>query len=163
MEGRDISVGPVAPDVLPPGLRLDYDPDSKTRGVDDIAPVFTPSLLSGLVGNIRGFEKPEVPTQPIPFEAGIGMVACEWIPPKTEALGPSHEAGVIPLTPVSKGEVFKHEPSDKGTSQRNSPVFEVDPGEVAEVIVSDDEDLDLILEVPPTVSTPANEPAPCRK
>ena len=101
MEGRDIGVGPVAPDVLPPRLRLDYGPDSKTRGVDDIAPVFTPSLLSSLVDNIRGFEKPEVPTQPIPFEAGIGMAAREWIPPKTKAPGPSHEADVIPLTPVS--------------------------------------------------------------
>ena len=162
-EGRDIGVWLVAPDVLPPGLCLDYDPDSETRGVDDIAPVFTPSLLSGLVGNIHGFERPEVPTQPIPFKAGVGMAAHEWIPPKTEALGPSHEVGMIPLTPVSKGEVSKCEPLDKGTSQCNSPMFEVDPEEVAEVIVSNDEDLDLILEVPPTISTPANEPAPRRK
>ena len=149
--------------MLPPGLRLDYNPDSETRGVDDIAPVFTPSLLSGLVGNIHGFEKPEVPTQPVPFEAGIGMAAREWIPPKMEAPGPSHEAGVISPTPVSKGEVSKHEPSDKGMSQHDSPMFQVDPEEVAEVIVSDDEDLDIILEVPPTVSTPANEPASHRK
>ena len=118
-EGRDIGVEPVAPDVLPPGLHLDYDPDSKTRGVDDIAPVLTPSLLPGLVGNIRGFKKPEVPTQPVPFEAGIGMVAREWIPPKTEAPGPSHEVGVIPPTPVSQGEVSKRELLDKGTSQHD--------------------------------------------
>ena len=45
-------MGPVAHDMLPPGLRLDYDLDSKTRGVDIIAPVLTLSLLSGLVGNI---------------------------------------------------------------------------------------------------------------
>ena len=32
MEGRDIGVEPVAPDMLPPGLRLDYSPDSETRG-----------------------------------------------------------------------------------------------------------------------------------
>ena len=32
MEGRDIGVEPVAPDVLPPRLHLDYDPDSETRG-----------------------------------------------------------------------------------------------------------------------------------
>ena len=162
-KGRDIGVGPVAPDMLPPGLCLDYDPESETRGVDDIAPVFTPSLLSSLVGNIHGFKKPEVPTQPVLFEVGVGMAACEWIPPKTEAPGLSHEAGMIPPTPVSKGEVSKHEPLDKWMSQHDSPVFEVDPEEVAEVIVSDDKDLDLILEVPPTVSTPANEPAPRRK
>ena len=65
----------VAHDVLHPGLHLDYDPDSETRGVDDIAPVLTPSLLSSLVDNIRGLEKPEVPTQPVPFEAGDGVWA----------------------------------------------------------------------------------------
>ena len=115
------------------------------------------------MGNIHGLEKPEVPTQLIPFEAGVGMAAREWIPPKTEALGPSHEAGMIPPTPVSQGEVSKCEPLDKGTNQHDLPVFEVDPEKVAEVIVSDDDDLDLILKVPPATSTPANEPVPHRK
>ena len=91
------------------------------------------------------------------------MAAREWIPPKTEAPGSSHEAGMIPPTPVSQGEVSKHEPSDKGMSQHDSPMFEVDPEKVAEVIVSDDDDLDLILEVPLAISTPVNEPAPHRK
>ena len=60
-------MGLVAHDMLPSRFCLDYDPDSKTRGVDDIAPVLTPSLLSGLVGNIRGLEKPEIPTPLVPF------------------------------------------------------------------------------------------------
>ena len=115
-----------------------------------------PSLLSGLVGNIRGLKKPEVPTQPIPFEAGDGVGARGWAP------GPSHKAGMIPLTPASQG-VSKCEPPGKGTSQCDSPVFEVDPEKVAEVIVSNDDDLNLILEEPQAVSTPANEPAPHRK
>ena len=163
MEGRDIGVEPVAPDVLPLGLHLDYDPDSETREVGDIAPVLTPSLQSSLVGNIRGLEKPEVPTQSVPFKAGAGMAAREWIPPKTEAPGPSPKVSVITLTPASQGEVSKCEPSDKGTSQCDTPMFEVDPEKVAEVIVSDDNDLDLILEVPLAISTPANEPALHRK
>ena len=145
MEGRDIGVELVAHDVLPPRLCLDYDPDSETRRVDDIAPVLTPSLLSGLVGNICGLEKPEIPTQPIPFKAGDGMGARGWIPPKTDAPGPSHKAGMIPQTPASKREVSKHEPSNQGMSQCNPLVFEVNPQEVAEVIVSDDDDLDLTL------------------
>ena len=41
-EGRDIGVEPVAPDVLPPVLCLDYDLDSKTREVDDITPSHPP-------------------------------------------------------------------------------------------------------------------------
>ena len=52
MEGRELHVGPVAHDVLPPGLRLDYYPDSETRGLDIMTPVLMSSLLSGLVGNI---------------------------------------------------------------------------------------------------------------
>ena len=154
---------PVAHDVLPPRLSLDYDLDSETRGVDDIAPVLTLSLLSALVGNICGLEKPEIPTQPIPFEAGDGVGARGWIPPKTEALGPSHKVGVIPQTLVSKGEVSKHEPPDQGMSQHNPLVFEVNPEDVGEVIVSNDDDLDLTLEEPQAISTPANEPAPGRK
>ena len=37
-----------------------------------------PSLLSSLVGNIRGLEKSEIPTQPIPFEAEDGM-GGSWV------------------------------------------------------------------------------------
>ena len=70
---------------------------------------------------------------------------------------------MIPRTLVSQGEVSKHEPPDQRMSQHDSPMFEVNPEEVEEVIVSDDDDLDLTLEEPQAVSTPANEPAPHRK
>ena len=163
MEGRDISVGPVAHDVLPSGLRLDYDPDFKTRGVDDIAPALTPSLLSGLMGNIRRLKKPEIPTQPIPFEAEDGMGGCGWIPPKSEAPGLSHTLGMTPQTPVSKGEVSKCEPLYQGRSQHDQLMFKVNPEDAAEVIVSDDDDLDLTLKEPQAISKPASEPAHCRK
>ena len=163
MEGRDIGVELVAHDMLPPRLHLDYDADSETRGVNDIAPVLTPSLLFGLVGNIRGLEKPEIPTQPIPFEAGDGVGSHGWIPLKSEAPGSSHDMGMTPQTPTRKGEVSKHEPPDQGTSQHDQLMFKVNPEDVAEVIVSDDDDLDLTLERPQAISTPASEPAPCRK
>ena len=96
MEGRDIALGQVAHDVLPPMLRLDYDLDFQTRRVDDIAPTLTPSLLSSLVGNIRKLEKPEIPIKPVPFEAEEGLGGGGWVPPKPEVLGPSHNAGVTP-------------------------------------------------------------------
>ena len=163
MEGRDIGVGPVAHDVLPSGVHQDYDMDFKTRGVSDIASVLTPSLLSSLVDNIHGLEKPEVPTQPIPSKAEDGMGGHGWIPLKSEAPGPSHNVGATPQTPVSKGEVSKHEPLDQGMSQRDQLVFQVNPEVVAEVIVSDDDDLDLTLKEPQAISMPASEPAPCRK
>ena len=159
----DIGVEPVAHDMLPPKLCLDYDPDFKSRGVDDIAPALTPSLLSGLVGNIRGLKKPEIPTQPVPFEAEDGMGGCGWIPLKSEVPGPSHNVGVTPQTPARKGEVTKHKPLDQGMSQHDQLMFEVNPEEVAEVIVSNDDDLDLTLEEPQAISTPASGPVPHRK
>ena len=109
-------MGPVSHDLLPPGLHLDYDPDSETRGVDVITPVLMPSLLSGLVGNIRGLKQPEIPTQPVPCEAGGGMGDCARIPLKPEALGPSHDVGLIPPMPASKGEVSKCEPPNQEMS-----------------------------------------------
>ena len=42
-------------------------------------------------------------------------------------------------------------------------MFEVNPEDVAEVIVSDDDDLDLTLEEPQAISMPASEPVPRRK
>ena len=163
MEGRDLHVGPVAHDVLPPGLHLDYDPDSETRGLDIITPVLTPSLLSGLVGNIRGLEQPEIPTQPAPFEAGGSMGGSVGIPLKSEVPGPSHSAGLIPPMPASKGEVSKCEPPNQKMSQHDSPMFNVNPEDAAEVIVTNDDDLNLTLEEPQAISMPVIEPAPHRK
>ena len=129
MEGRDIGVEPVAHYVLPPRLCLDYDLDSKTRGVNDKAPVLTPSLLYSLVGSICGLEKPEA-------KAGDGVGVRGCIPLKLEAPGPSHDVGMIPQTPASKGEVPKCRPPDQGMSQHDQLVFEVNPEVVAGVIVS---------------------------
>ena len=162
-EGRDIDLGLVAHDMLPPRLHLDYDLDFQTRRVDDIAPTLTPCLLSGLVGNTRKLKKPKIPTKPVPFEAEEGLGGHGWVPPKPEALGPSRNVGVTPRIPVSKGEVPKSKPLDQGGSQHDQLMFEVNPEDVAEVIVSDDEDMDLTLEGPQAASTPASEPAHHRK
>ena len=86
-----------------------------------------------------------------------------WIPLKSEAPGPSHNVGVTPQTLASKGEISKCEPLDQGMSQCDQLVFEVNPEVVAEVIVSDDDDLDLTLKEPQAISMPASESAPHRK
>ena len=70
---------------------------------------------------------------------------------------------MTPWTPASKGEVSKCKPLDQGMSQHDLLMFEVNPEEVAEVIVSNDDDLDLTLEEPQVISTPASEPAHHRK
>ena len=148
---------------MPPGLHLDYDLDFQTRRFDDIAPTLAPSLLSSLVGNICQLEKPEIPGKPISFEAEEGLGGHGWAPPKPDAPGPSRDAGVTPEMPASKEEVLESEPHDQGGSQHNQPFFEPDPEKVAEVVISDDEDIDLPLKVPQAASMPISEPAQCRK
>ena len=128
-----------------------------------MTPVLTPSLLSGLVGNIRGLDQLGILTQPAPFEAGGGMGGHAGIPLKSEAPGPSREADLIPPMPASKEEVSKCEPPNHETSQCDSPMFYVNPKDVAEVIDDDDDDLDLTLDKPQAISTPVMEPTPRRK
>ena len=60
---------------------------------------------------------------------------------------------------ASEGEILESEPQDQGGSQQDQPFSEPNPEEVAEVIISDDEDTDLTLEVPQAASTPISEPA----
>ena len=141
---------------------MDYNLDFQTSRVDDIAPTLTPSLLSGLV-DICQLEKPEIPRKPVPLGAEEGLVGGRWAPPKPEVLGPSHDAGVTPQMPASKRKVPESEPHDQGGSQHDQLLFEPNPEEVAEVIILDDEDIDLMLEVLQAASTPVSEPAHHRK
>ena len=86
-EGRVFHAGLVAHDILPPGLRLDYNPGLETRGLDVMAPVLTPSLLSGLTGSIVGLEQPGILIPSASFEAEGGMGGLAKIPLKSEAPG----------------------------------------------------------------------------
>ena len=64
---------------------------------------------------------------------------------------------------ASEGEVLESEPQDQGGSQQDRPFSKPDPEELAEVIISDDEDMDLTLEMPQAASMPISKPARCRK
>ena len=61
--------------------------------------------------------------------------------------------------PISEGEVLEDEPSGQGESTEDKPLFEPEPEEVAEIVISGDDDSDLTLEVPQAASTPRSEPA----
>ena len=63
--------------------------------------------------------------------------------------------------PASEGEVPESKPH--GGSQYDQLLFELNLEEVAEVIISDDEDIDLTLKVPQAASTLVSEPALHRK
>ena len=127
--------------VVPAGLHLDYDLDFQTRRVDDITPTLTSPLLSGLVDNIHHLEKPEIPKRPISFEVDEGLWGHSGAPPKPDVPGPSHNDGMAPKMPASKGEVLENEPRDQGESRQDQPLSEPDPEEVVEIVISErDED-----------------------
>ena len=162
-EGRDIDFEQVACNILPPGLHLDYDLDFQTRRVNDIAPTLTPPLLSGLVGNIRQLEKPEIPGKPISFKADQGLWGHGWAPPKPDAPGPSHNTGVAPKMPASEGEVLESKPHDQGGSHQDQSLSKPDPEEVAVIIIFKGDEDDLITKELQAISTPKSESARHRK
>ena len=145
--------------MVPPGLHLDYGLYFQTRRVDDIAPTLTSPLLSSLVGNIRQLEKPEIPRKPASFKVDEGLWGLSWAPPKPDVPGPSHDDGMASKMPASEGEVLENETHGQGESTEDQPLFKTDPEEVAEIIISGDDDSDLTIEVPQAASTPRSEPA----
>ena len=162
-EGKVFQVGPVASNILPPRLQLDYDPGFKTRGLDVMAPVLMPSLLSGLTGNIVGLEQPRIPTPSASSEAGGSVGGLARVPLKSGAPGPSHEADLNLLMPASMEEVLKYEPSSWGTSQHDSPVPDVNPEDIAEIVNDDSDDLNQTIEEPQAATSPVREPTPPKK
>ena len=145
--------------MVPPGLPLDYGLDFQTRRVDDIAPTLTSPLLSSLVGSIRQLEMPEIPGKPTSFKADEGPWGLGWASPKPDVPGPSHNDGMASKMPASEGEVLENEPCGQGESTEDQPLFEPDPEEVSEIIISGDDDSDLTIEVPQAASTPRSDPA----
>ena len=142
---------------MPPGLHLDYGPDFLTRRVDDIAPTLTSPLLSGLVSNIRQLQRPGIPRKPAPFKADEGLWGHSRAPAKSDAPSPSHNGGIVPKMQAGEGEAPENKPHDQGESNQDQPLPDPDLEEVAGVIISDDEDIDLTIEVPQAASTPISE------
>ena len=162
-EGRDIDLEQVTHNVMPPGLHLDYGPDFLTRRVDDIAPTLTSPLLSGLVSNISQLQRPGIPGKPAPFKVDEGLWGHSRAPAKPGAPGPSHDCGMVPKVQTGEGEAPENRPPDQGECDEDQPLPDPDPEEVAGVIISDDEDIDLTIEVPQAASTPISEPVLSQK
>ena len=128
-----------------------------------MAPVLTPSLLSGLTGNIVGQERLGIPTPSASSEAERSMGCLARVPLKSGAPGPSCEVDLNLLMPASVEEVLKYEPSSWGMSQHDSPVPDVNPEDIAEIVIDDSDDLDQTIEEPQAAASPVREPTPCKK
>ena len=162
-EGRDINLEQVTHTVVPPGLHLDYDLDFQTRRVDDIAPTLTSPLLSGLIDNIHQLKKPEIPRKPASFKADEGLWGDGWTPPKPDVPGPSHDNGMTLKMQASRGEVLENEPHGQGESHQDQPPFEPDLEQIAEIVISEEDESDLTIKEHQAASTPRNEPAQSQK
>ena len=64
---------------------------------------------------------------------------------------------------AGKGESLENRPHDHGESEQDQPLPKPDPEEVAGVVISDDEDIDLTIDVPQAASTPISEPVLSQK
>ena len=153
MEGRDIDLEQVVHTVVSPGLHLDYGLDFQTRRVDNIAPTLTSPLLSGLVDNIHQLEKPEIPKKPTLFKVNEGLWGLGWALPKPDVPGPSHNEGMASEKPANEGKILEDEPHGQEESLWGQPLFEPNPEEVAEIIISEGNESDFPIEVPEAGST----------
>ena len=149
--------------MVPLGLHLDYDLDFRNRRVDDVAPILTSPLLSGLIGSLDQLKRPGIPGEPAPFKADANLWGLGGVPPKPDVLGPSHDDGLASKTQASEGEVLETEPCGQGESHQNQPPFEPDPEQIAEIIISEEDESDLTIEEPQAASTPRSEPAQSQK
>ena len=92
-----------------------------------------------------------------------GLWGLSWAPPKPDVPSPSPNDGMASKMPANRGEILENEPHGQGESTEDQPLFEPDPEEVAEIVISGNNDSDLTIEVPQAASTPRSEPAQCWK
>ena len=145
--------------MVPSGLHLDYDLDFQTWRVDDIAPTLTSPLLSGLDSNIRLRGRPEVPRKPISLKAEEGLWGRGGAPAKPDAPGPSRDSGMVPQMQACEVEAKENKPHEQGECDLDQTLLEPDPEEVAAVVISNDDEVDLPIDMPQAASMPKSEPA----
>ena len=80
--------------------------------------------------------------------------------PKSGSPGPSHEVGLNLQIPDSMNDVLKYETYSREMSQQDSPIPDVNPEDIAEIVIDDSDDLDKTIE---ELQAPVVEPAPSKK
>ena len=153
-EGRDIDLRQVTSTVVLHGLHLDYDLDFRTQRVDDVAPTLTYPLLHSLIGNIHHLERLEIPGEPASFKVDGDLWGPGWASPKPDVPSASHDEWKASKRPASKGEAQENEPPGQGESPQDQPPLEPDPGEITEIVISEDE---VTIKEPQGSSTPRSE------
>ena len=64
---------------------------------------------------------------------------------------------------ASKGEVLENEPHHQGESHWHQPTPKPEPEQIAEIVISKEDENDLTIKEPQVASTPRSEPAQSQK
>ena len=147
-EGRYINLEQATPNVVHPGLYLDYDLDFRTQRYDDIAPTLTSPLLSGLVSNIHLRGRPQVPREPVSSKVEEGLWGHSGAPTRPDKPGPSCDSGLVPQMQMGVVEAKENKPRDQGGINLDQTLLGPDPEEVAAIVISDDDEADLPIDMP---------------
>ena len=119
-----------------------------------------PALLSGLAANILGLERPATSPLSASFEVKDSTKGFGGGPSVSGAPGPSHDGGPNVTVSDSVDDVIKYEPYSRETSQQYSPITDVNPEDIAEIIIDDSDDLDKTIK---ELQSPVTEPTPSKK
>ena len=119
-----------------------------------------PELLSGLAGNIVGLERPRTSPLSASFEVKGSVKGFEGGPPMSGAPGPSHEVDLNLPVPDSMDDVVKYKTYSQETCQQDSPIPDVNPEDIPEIIIDDSDDLNKTIE---DLQPPVAEPTPSKK
>ena len=125
-----------------------------------MAPVLMPALLSGLAAYIVGLWRPATSPLSASFEVKDSTEGFGGGPPVSGAPGPSHDGGRDVAVSDSVDDVIKYEPYSREMSQQYSPITDVNPEDIEEIIIDDSDDLDKTIE---ELQSPVTEPTPSKK
>ena len=148
-EGREVNPDQVTPHVVHPGLHQDYNLDFQMWRVDDIATTLTSPMLSGLVSSIRLTGGPEVPKGSASPKMEEGLWGHGGAPAGPDVPGPSHIGGPM--------ETEGNKPLEQGGIDLNTTIPAFTPEDVADIIISDDDETSFPVGWPEAISTPKIE------
>ena len=108
-------------------------------------------------------KRPGIPGEPAPFKADENLWGLGGVPPKPDIPGPSHDDGMASKMQTSAGEVLETEPHGQGESHQDQLPFKPNLEQIAEIVISEEDESNLTIEEPQAASTPRSEPAQSQK
>ena len=125
-----------------------------------MTPVLMPALLSGLAGNIVVLERPGASPLSASFEVKGSAKGFEGGPLMSGAPRTSHEVDLNLPVPNSMDDMVKYKTYSREMSQQDSPIPDVNPEDIPEIIIDDSDDLNKTIE---DLQPPVAEPTPSKK